>query len=86
LPAIQAWTFTQADAARITQPVLFVLGAESLPLMAEVREVVHAWLPQTQDLLVPGASHFLQLEHASVIAEGLQAFFRANPAPAHVGA
>ena len=86
LPAIQAWTFTHEDARRITQPVLFVLGAESLALMTEVRELVHAWLPQTQDAFVPGASHCLQMEHASAIAEGLAAFFRASPAPAQVEA
>jgi pimeloyl-ACP methyl ester carboxylesterase len=79
LPAIQAWTFTQEDARRITQPVLFVLGAESLALFVEGRELVHAWLPQTQDALVPGVSHFLQMENAPAVAAGLQAFFKANP-------
>lgn len=86
LPAIQAWTFTQDDARRITQPVLFVLGAESLALMTEVSELVHAWLPQTQAVLVPGASHFLQMENAPDVAAGLQAFFKANPARAQARA
>jgi pimeloyl-ACP methyl ester carboxylesterase len=78
LPALQAWTFTQEDARRITQPVLFALGAESLPLMAEARDLIRGWLPQTQDLLVPGASHLLQLENAPAVADGLHAFLRAN--------
>ena len=29
LPSLQEWRFTQADATRITQPVLAVLGSES---------------------------------------------------------
>ncbi len=79
LPAIQAWTFTHEDARRITQPVLFVQGAESLPMMNEVRELVHAWLPQTQDVLVPGASHFLQLENAPAVAGGSRPSSRHTP-------
>jgi pimeloyl-ACP methyl ester carboxylesterase len=78
LPALQAWTFTQEDASRITAPVLFVLGTESLPMMSEARDLVHAWMPQAQDLLVPGVSHFLQLENAPAVVEGLNAFLRAN--------
>jgi pimeloyl-ACP methyl ester carboxylesterase len=84
LPALQAWTFTQEDARRIPQPILFVRGAESLALFAEGRELVHAWFPQVRDLLVPGACHFLQTENAPAVAEGLGAFFRANPAAAQV--
>src|SRR5919201_4673753 len=80
LPAIQAWTFTQEDARRITQPVLFVLGAESLPLFSEVRGLVHAWLPQAQDLVVPGACHFLQMGNARVLVEGLKPFLGRNRA------
>jgi pimeloyl-ACP methyl ester carboxylesterase len=78
LPAIQAWTCTQEDARRITQSVLYVLGAESLRWAAEARDLVHTWIPQTQDLLVPGASHFLHMENASAVAEGLQSFLKAN--------
>ena len=59
-----------------------LLGTESLPLMTEVPDLVHAWLPQIQDVRVPGASHFLQLENALAVAEGLRAFFKANPVPA----
>jgi pimeloyl-ACP methyl ester carboxylesterase len=82
LSALQEWTFTQEDARRITQPLLYVLGADSPPLTAEVRDLVHAWLPQARDLLVPGACHFLQMENARAVAEGLRAFFRTSPAPA----
>jgi pimeloyl-ACP methyl ester carboxylesterase len=86
LPALQAWTFTQEDARRITQPILFVLGAESLPLFSEVRELVHAWLPQAQDLLVPGACHFLQMEKGPSGGRGDPGFVEGDgPCPGQIG-
>jgi 3-oxoadipate enol-lactonase len=86
VPALGAWTFTEADARRITQPVLSVLGEESLPIFSEVGELVRTWFPRVQELPVPGACHFLQMENARAVAEGLQTFFRANPAPAQLRA
>jgi hypothetical protein len=35
LPAVQRWPFGEADAARVTQPVLAVLGGASPQAMAE---------------------------------------------------
>jgi 3-oxoadipate enol-lactonase len=80
VPAIASWTFTEADAGRITQPVLFVIGSDTLPIMSEARDLLHAWLPQTEDLLVPDACHYLPIEQPALIAAGLAAFFRAHPA------
>jgi pimeloyl-ACP methyl ester carboxylesterase len=78
LPSIQTWAFTRAHAERVTQPLQFVIGAESIPLMTEVRELVHAWFPQAQDLVLTGVSHCLQMEDAAGVADGLRTFFRAN--------
>jgi pimeloyl-ACP methyl ester carboxylesterase len=79
LPALQAWTVAPEDAGRITQPALYVLGAESFPAATEARDLVHGWMPQTQDLLVPGATHLLHMENAVDEAKGLQTFLAANP-------
>jgi hypothetical protein len=51
LPALQQWRFTQADARRIRQPVLSVLGADShtlWPGWIEVHQLLQAWLPQAE--------------------------------------
>jgi pimeloyl-ACP methyl ester carboxylesterase len=85
LPSLSEWRFTQADAARIPQPVLAVLGAESgadWPGWPEVHARVQAWLPQTEPFVLPGANHALQEMDPRGIAEALAAFFAYHPIPA----
>jgi hypothetical protein len=53
-PALEQWNFTQAEARRITQPVLAVLGADSATLWPGWEEgyrLVQDWLPQTEAAL-----------------------------------
>ena len=50
VPALQAWVFGPGQAARITQPALVVLGADSArltPLTAETVQRLAAMLPPT---------------------------------------
>ncbi len=78
LPALQQWRFTQADAGRITQPVLAVLGADSetlWPGWAEVHQLVQDWLPHTETFVLPGATHALQIMNPWGMAEELASFF-----------
>jgi pimeloyl-ACP methyl ester carboxylesterase len=59
LPALEQWSFTQAEAGRITQPVLAVLGADShtlWPGWVEVHDLVQAWLPQSEAFVLEGAT------------------------------
>jgi pimeloyl-ACP methyl ester carboxylesterase len=82
LPAVQQWSFTQADAARITQPVLAVLGADSHTLWSgwvEVHQLVQAWLPQAEAFVLKGATHGLQIIDPKGMAEGLAGFFVRHP-------
>ena len=85
LPALQEWRLTQDDVRGITQPVLYVMGGDSLPIFLEVRSLIHEWLPQANDLLVPGVTHFLQMENAKAVAEGLKRFFKTHPVPVTSG-
>ena len=59
----QDWHFGAEEAAKITQPVLFLTGSESLPLFGEIRGLLHAYLPQMEDDVMPGANHLLHLRH-----------------------
>jgi pimeloyl-ACP methyl ester carboxylesterase len=84
LPALQQWSFTQADAGRITQPVLAVLGADShtlWPGWVEVHQLVQAWLPQAEAFVLKGATHGLQIIDPKGMAEGLAGFFARHPLP-----
>ena len=84
LPALQQWSFTQADARRITQPVLAVLGADShtlWPGWVEVHQLVQAWLPQAEPFVLQGATHGLQMIDPKGMAEELAGFFARHPLP-----
>jgi hypothetical protein len=50
IPALLAWRFSAEDAGRVSQPVMYVGGAESGPWFADVRQLILAWLPQAEDL------------------------------------
>jgi pimeloyl-ACP methyl ester carboxylesterase len=77
-PALQQWSFRREDAARVTQPVLAVVGAQSLeqsPIWGERQRLLLDWLPHVEPFVLPGASHLLEVENPSGLAEGLAAFF-----------
>lgn len=79
LPALLTWRFTAADASRITCPVLHVGGTGSGPWFAEGRELVLAWLPQAEDVVLAGADHSLAITHPAEVAAALVAFLRRHP-------
>jgi pimeloyl-ACP methyl ester carboxylesterase len=81
LPALLAWRFGAEDARRITQAVLHIGGSESGQFFAEVRELMLAWLPQAEDVVLAGADHSLALTHPGEVAAALVAFLRRHPIP-----
>jgi pimeloyl-ACP methyl ester carboxylesterase len=81
-PAIQQWSFRREDAARITQPVLAVIGEKNKalsPVWNERQEMLLTWLPNAEPFVLPGASHLLHVENPRGMAEGLAAFFTRHP-------
>jgi pimeloyl-ACP methyl ester carboxylesterase len=82
LAAQLAWQFAEAEARRINQPVLSILGGESEALWDRFGET-HRWLlaslPRAEGLVVPHATHFPQFQNPAVLAEGLSAFFARYP-------
>jgi pimeloyl-ACP methyl ester carboxylesterase len=82
LPALQQWRFTQADAGRITQPILAVLGGDShtlWPGWVEVQDLVQSWLPQAEAFVLQGVTHGLQLMDPKGMAHGLAGFLARHP-------
>ena len=75
LPALQQWRFTAEDAARIRQPVLAVVGTETVPIFSEGHAVLKQWIPQSEELIVPQATHGLQMMNSSAVADGVARFF-----------
>lgn len=75
VPALRQWEFGAEEAARITCPVLSVLGKESHWFFREGRELLHQWFPRLEELDVPEAGHLLPLQNPKGLASGLAAFF-----------
>ena len=79
LPALSAWPFGAGQATAISQPVLSVLGTETERLFAESHELLHCWLPQTEDCLVEGVAHLLHFQRPEPVTRGVAAFLARHP-------
>jgi pimeloyl-ACP methyl ester carboxylesterase len=90
IPAVQQWSFGPGDAERVTQPVLNVLGAQSVPRFVEGSDLIQSWFPQAERLSVPDAGHLMMVQNAAGLAQGLRDFFatqsRSAPPTAAAGA
>jgi pimeloyl-ACP methyl ester carboxylesterase len=76
LPSIAAWKFDAEQARKINQPVLFVLGSDSVPLFVQGRDLLHSLLPHTEDALLADATHLLQMARPAEAAAALVDFLK----------
>jgi pimeloyl-ACP methyl ester carboxylesterase len=77
VPSIQEWVFGPGQAARITQPALVVLGADSArltPLTAETVQRLAAMLPHARTQTLPGCSHLMPLQQPAALARLITGF------------
>jgi pimeloyl-ACP methyl ester carboxylesterase len=84
LPALMGWRFAEAEARRIGQPALSVLGGESValsPRFGETHRLLLAWLPRAEGFVLPGTTHFMQIQDPRGIAEALVTFWARHPLP-----
>lgn len=82
LPGQLGWRFGEAEARRISQPTLSVLGGESDALWSrfgETHRLLLAWLPYAEGFVLPGATHFMLLQDPQGMAEALAAFWARHP-------
>jgi 3-oxoadipate enol-lactonase len=77
LPALLRWEFGRAEAGRVTQPALVVLGGASSEVnatFARRNDLLLAWLPRAEPFVLPGTTHLLHVQDPRGMAEGLAAF------------
>ena len=72
------WSFGPDEASLVEQPALAVLGERSEPFFRERRDLLFAWLPNTEPFELPGATHLLQVENPRGLAEALAAFLASH--------
>jgi pimeloyl-ACP methyl ester carboxylesterase len=75
LPALSTWTFGAAQAARVSQPVLSVVGGETEPLWIEVAKLLRSWFGDVEECTIEGAGHLLHIQRSAPVAACLAAFF-----------
>ena len=76
------WRFGEAEARRISQPTLSVLGGESDALWSrfgETHRLLLAWLPYAEGFVLPATTHFMLLQDPRGMAEALAAFWARHP-------
>ena len=78
LPGVAQWTLTAEAGAKIRQPALSVLGAQTQQLWVEVSDRLRAWLPKIEDLKVEGVGHLLHIQRPTVVARGIADFLGRN--------
>jgi 3-oxoadipate enol-lactonase len=84
LPGLLEWSFGEAEARRITKSVLAVLGGENnalWPRFGETHQLLLAWLPDAEGFVLPGVTHFLQVEDPRGMAEALADFWARHRLP-----
>ena len=74
-----SFDFTSAEAARIRQPVLNAVGADSASYHRDVHEEVQTLLPHAERFEVPDSTHGMLQMNPTSIAERLAAFFSSHP-------
>jgi pimeloyl-ACP methyl ester carboxylesterase len=79
LPALRRWTFGPAEAGRVRQPVLAVVGAQSGPVHRQRWDLLRAWMPYAEPFVLADAGHLLHLQQPRAAAEALAAFFARHP-------
>ncbi|HOI58316.1 MULTISPECIES: alpha/beta hydrolase [unclassified Methanoculleus] len=82
VPALLEWRFGEAEAKRITQPVLAVIGSGSTELGArfgETHRLLLEWFPDVRGFVLPGAAHGMQMQNARGMAWALADFWARHP-------
>jgi pimeloyl-ACP methyl ester carboxylesterase len=76
LPAVGAWSFGPAEAARVTVPALLLCGAESRPWFRENVAILAELLPDAHTQTLPELDHLAPLTHPAELAATIADFVR----------
>ena len=77
LPGVSGWTFGPDEGARVRQPSLFVLGAETEPWFVASYEQYRSWLPTLDTARIEDAGHALQMQQPKSCCDGAGRLLRA---------
>jgi pimeloyl-ACP methyl ester carboxylesterase len=84
LPGLLVWPFGEADARRIAQPVLSILGGDSDAIgrrFGDAHRMLLATLPNAEEVVLPGMTHLPQMQDPSLTAAAIVHFWSRHPMP-----
>ncbi|MBA3503057.1 MAG: alpha/beta hydrolase [Myxococcota bacterium] len=79
LPALTQWSFTAAQAARVKQPTLSILGTKTEPLWVDVDALLRSSMPNIVTTKIDDVGHLLHIQAAAPVAQAFAAFTDRNP-------
>ena len=68
-----------ASASRISQPILYAIGSETLPLIEIVKQHFQSLIPHTEQVVVPGVNHSMQMQDPKRVAAAIADFLADHP-------
>ena len=74
LPAVAAWSFGPAEAARVAAPALLLCGAGSRPWFRENVAILGEMLPDVRTQTLPELDHLAPLTHPAELASTISKF------------
>ncbi|MGH9979159.1 MAG: alpha/beta fold hydrolase [Nitrososphaeraceae archaeon] len=83
IPAMKDWKISSEEIReRVNDtwngPILSVMGENSQPMFKEVAELLKKWLLRSESLIVPYATHWLQITNPVYLSHGLHNFFSSH--------
>lgn len=78
-PALDEWSFDSAGAGHISQPVLYATGSETLPLVEALKQHFESLVPHTEQVVVPGVNHSMQMQDPKGVAAAIAEFLSRHP-------
>ena len=74
LPSVAGFEWNDEQAARITQPVLWIHGGKSVLPIGTAKRLVPGWFPEADFVVVPDATHMLPMHAPRAVAEAIAGF------------
>ncbi len=76
---VQDWTFGANEASRITQPVLYMTGGNSISFMEDVKALFCSRVPQTEGVVIPNEGHMMFTQRPARAAREIATFLERHP-------
>ena len=79
MPGLGPWALDPDKASRVTQPALFLLGADSGPLFESAQQAFLKVFPDIETVTLAGLNHLLHMRDSRKVASPVVDFLQSHP-------